>query len=230
MISDTARHKTGLFASVALHPLVTMLADLIFPPVCVHCGRVDVPWCAVCSAELDALPLAIHRADLEGFTTSAATGIHAGILQAAVQAFKYYQAPSLALPLGRRLTACIAAEKWTFDMLVPVPLHPSRLAERGYNQSQKLCEVVSEMTGIPCIAHALSRHRDTPHQVGLNRQQRLENVTDAFTAEAALVMDKTLLIIDDVRTTGATLSACAGAALAAGARGITALTVGVARG
>lgn len=225
---ETARYKPGLFAS--LSQFGALVVDLIFPPSCVHCGRVDVPWCDVCSAELDALPLEIHVAELAGFTTSAATGVHTGILQSAVQAFKYYRAPSLALPLGRRLTACIAAQNWQFDMLIPVPLYPSRLAERGYNQSQKLCEVVSEMTGIPCITDALLRHRDTPHQVGLDRQQRLENVADAFTAETRLVAGKTLLIVDDVRTTGATLSACAGAALAAGARAITALTVGVARG
>ncbi len=230
MVSNPARQKTGLFASSPLPQLTTLVMDLVFPPTCVHCGRVDVPWCAVCSAELDMLPLDIHLADLAGFTASAATGLHEGILQSAVQAFKYYQAPALALPLGRRLSASIAAQHWTFDMLIPVPLHPKRLAERGYNQSQKLCEVVADMTKIPCITNALMRHRDTPHQVGLDRQQRLENVADAFTADTQQIADKTLLIIDDVRTTGATLSACAAAALAAGARSITALTVGVARG
>jgi ComF family protein len=229
MVLNPARQYPGLFASSPLRQWAIELADLVFPPTCVHCGRVDVPWCAVCSAELDELPLDIHLADLAHFTAVAATGIHAGILQSAVQAFKYYQAPALALPLGRRLSACLAAQNWTFDMLIPVPLHPKRLAERGYNQSQKLCEVVAQMTEIPCIPDALLRHRDTPHQVGLDRQQRLENVADAFSADSGQVANKTLLIIDDVRTTGATLSACAAAALAAGARSITALTVGIAR-
>jgi ComF family protein len=98
------------------------------------------------------------------------------------------------------------------------------LAERGYNQSQILCAALSEHINIP-TAEALTRERDTGSQVGLTQAERLTNVESAFRADAAQVAGKQLLIVDDVRTTGATLNACAQAALTAGARAVYALTL-----
>jgi ComF family protein len=202
--------------------------DLVFPPRCQGCGRVDTLWCAACAADLAHLPLAVHTVPVADLEQVLATGTHEGILQAAVQSLKYAHNPALAGPLGQRLAHTLPHFSRTFDMYIPVPLHAARLAERGYNQAQSLCAALTDLTGIPTGSEALQRHRDTGHQVGLNRQERLMNVVDAFTAHPPLIDGKRLLLVDDVCTTGATLRACAAALRDSGAAAVAALTVTVA--
>lgn len=234
MLSDdviAARRTSGLFASVrgAARAAWDVALDLVFPPRCVGCGRVDALWCATCTAELAAVPLQLNIVTLESFAAVASTGIHDGRLRDAVHGLKY-NTPAMGLPLGERLAAALQQLNWSFDLIIPVPLHISRLRERGYNQSQTLCEAVAQQTGIAHHPHALLRYRDTGHQVGLNREERQTNVAEAFQAQGELVAQKRLLLIDDVRTTGATMSACAQAALLAGAAAVYGLTVTEARG
>lgn len=203
--------------------------DLIFPPRCAGCGRVDTPWCSRCQAALDRLPplASVHR--LPPLTACAATGVYEGTLAAAIQALKYENATDLAAPLGERLVAALAALHWTFDTIIPVPLHTHRLRQRGYNQSQRLGEHVAEQLHLPFNTSALIRHRNTPAQVGLTRPERRANVQDAFRASAPQVSGCSILLIDDVYTTGATLQACATALTTAGAAAVYSLTVAVAR-
>jgi ComF family protein len=118
---------------------------------------------------------------------------------------------------------------WTIDMIVPVPLHTTRLAERGYNQAQLLGEHVAIETSIPCLPDAVHRQRQTQSQVTLNAAERQMNMVDAFQAHPSIVSSQRILIIDDVYTTGATLSACGQALLQAGAQAVYGLTVTVAR-
>jgi ComF family protein len=160
----------------------------------------------------------------------AATSVHTGALREAVQALKYENGRSLAQrPLGERLVERLATLNWTIDILIPVPLHTERLQSRGYNQAQLLGEYVAETMMLPISPAALTRQRYTQSQVELGAQARLANVQDAFVADPQAVSGKTILLIDDVYTTGATLSACAVAALAAGARTVYGLTVTAAR-
>lgn len=203
--------------------------DLVFPPRCAGCGRVDTYWCDRCAREIDQLPLLGAVPAIDGLTGSAATAVHEGKLQEAVQALKYDNARPLAAVLARRLDSCLRHMNWTIDMIVPVPLHTARLRERGYNQSQLLGEHVAQLQSIPCTSSALRRWRSTASQVGLSGDQRRANVSDAFRAESQAIHDKSILLIDDVTTTGATLQACALALLEAGARAVYSLTVTVAR-
>jgi len=198
--------------------------DWIFPPRCVGCGRVDAWWCASCAADLTALPLDPAFYPLEGFAATLSTGGHSGLLQNSIQALKYYGLTDLAPLLGARLAAASPLFKVTIDLIIPVPLFKARLAERGYNQSQILCAALADQIGIP-TSDALTRERDTGSQVGLNREERLTNVESAFKADPSQVAGRTLLIVDDVRTTGATLKACAQTALTAGAHAVYALTL-----
>jgi ComF family protein len=98
----------------------------------------------------------------------------------------------------------------SFDYVIPVPLHPSRLRERRFNQSEFIAQRVARKLGGVCRPYLLKRERDTPTQVGLTANQRRLNVRGAFSASAE-VRDKTVLVVDHLMTTGSTLFACAAA-------------------
>jgi ComF family protein len=148
----------------------------------------------------------------------------------AIHAFKYRGRKDLARPLAGYLIAYLQTHPLPFDGLVPVPLHPERRAARGFNQSELLAHAVGSALGLPVYEGVIARVRATPPQVHLKRQQRLENVKDAFAATVpGALRGGRFLLIDDVCTTGATLQAAAQALHEAGADEIWALTVARAR-
>ena len=109
-------------------------------------------------------------------------------------------------------------------MIVPVPLHINRLRERGYNQARLIAGHVAQMRGLPLVPQAIYRQVETHSQVGLNAEEREANMQGAFGADPQTVSAQTILLIDDVYTTGATLAACAQAAREAGAAAVYGLT------
>ncbi len=225
-LSTEAQLPLGLLASHSrFGRWLNFGLDLLFPPRCAGCGRVDTVWCARCQAEFEAAPLLEHCVEHPPLSAVTATASHTGKIQQMIWSLKYENASHLAVPLANRLAARLAQLDWTFDMLIPVPLHSIRLLERGYNQSQLLAEHLAELVGQPCIPDALRRQRQTQSQVGLNALERQLNMQEAFTAETALITGKNILIIDDVFTTGATLAACAEAALDSGAVEVYGLTL-----
>lgn len=114
---------------------------------------------------------------------------------------------------------------WDVDMLVPVPLGEKRLRERGYNQVGLVARPLAYETGLLYAPQSLRKTRDTRSQVGLSVAQRRENVHNAYQADPGLVKQKSVLVMDDVATTGSTLQSCADALLSAGAREVYALTI-----
>jgi ComF family protein len=151
-----------------------------------------------------------------------AIGPYDGALRAIVHTIKYEGRRSLAKPLGRMLRTRAADLIEGVDAVVPVPLHRSRRRERGFNQAMDLARHIG-----PAVVPALRRVRATPSQTGLSAAQRRLNVRAAFdaTKAARLVKGSTVMLIDDVSTTGATLDACARALKEAGVREVRALTV-----
>ncbi len=225
----TRVHPGSFAPKQAARQLFIFVVDLLFPPRCAGCGRVDEYWCAVCQHDIEQMPLAPRVAPLPPLTAIASTGTHTGKLREAVQGLKYDNNRGLVQPLGERLTAQLSLLNWTIDMVVPVPLHTKRLAERGYNQSQLIAEYLAMQTGHPCVPEAMQRQRSTRSQVELSATERLANLAGAFRGDPAQLANRIVLLIDDVYTTGATLSNCAQAALAAGAREVYGLTVTAAR-
>jgi len=149
-----------------------------------------------------------------------------GPLRQAIHHLKYNGRACLAEPLGS-----LIVERWEkaalpADLIVPVPLHPARLRERGYNQSTLLAHQLAQACGLPVVEDALRRVKATLPQITLNAEQRKVNVQDAFEAQADLVQGRRVLLIDDVCTTGATLAACSHALKQAGATSVWALTLG----
>ena len=150
-----------------------------------------------------------------------AIGEYDGVLRAIVHALKYEGRRSLARPLAR-LMSCRGSDVLNgADWLVPVPLHASKRRQRGFNQSADLARHLD----LPVI-EALARVRATPSQTGLPASQRHRNMKDAFasTPQTVRLTGSIVVLVDDVRTTGATLEACARVLKEAGAREVRALT------
>ncbi len=200
--------------------------ELLFPSRCAGCRRVDTCWCVSCQALLDEIPFPAPQTFAAGPVAAlAASGVHEGLLRQALLALKYEHTPQLAGPLGARLAELVRRQAWPVELLVPVPLHPSRERERGYNQAQLLGLALAEQHGVVQCPAALRRVVATRAQVGLDLQQRRHNVKGAFVADRLLVQGRAVLLVDDVYTTGATMGACAQALHDAGARTVYGLTL-----
>jgi len=127
--------------------------------------------------------------------------------------------------LAKPLIDTLSSLRWSFDLVVPTPIGPSRKRERGYNQAALLARPIALYFGKAYAPHALEKQRDTRTQVGLTYDQRWTNVQDAFVAHREVVAGKQILLVDDVTTSGATLNFCAQALLDGGARKAYCLTL-----
>ena len=138
----------------------------------------------------------------------------------AIHRYKYNQAvwlePFLIDVFLQRARPAVRPEDW--DVIIPVPLHPTKLREREFNQAARLALGLSSNTSIPMAANAVRRLAATPSQTRLSREERFQNMQDAFSPlPGNLLEGKRAVLVDDVFTTGATTNACAEALLAGGA-------------
>jgi ComF family protein len=156
----------------------------------------------------------------------AAVFVYGGPILDAVHRLKYEGRTELARPLGRRLASAARPHGGRFDLVVPVALHPRRLRARGFNQSALLAAPVARAVGAAFAPRCLRRLRETTPQVELGSTEREGNVRGAFAARG--VMEKSILLVDDVRTTGSTLRAAADALRRAGASRVASLVLAVA--
>lgn len=188
------------------------------PPLCDRCGDPLPTWRSI------SLPLSLCprcRRTSRRVDRARAIGAYAGALRAIIHAMKYEGRRSLARPLAALMRVRGADALEGAECLVPVPLHRSRRRERGFDQAADLARHL----GLP-VRHALRRLRATASQTGLPAAQRHRNVRGAFVATRAArrLIGRTIVLIDDVSTTGATLEACARALKEAGMKEVRALT------
>jgi ComF family protein len=218
--------------------------DLIFPPQCGGCEKVGNRFCPDCLTSLQCLlpPLCEHCGDplargeagrcaaCRRKSASALAGTRSvaffeGSLQHALHRLKYKRDIILADSLARLLQAAWQTLALPGEVVIPVPLSPQRLRERGYNQAGLLARGFAELAGLRYAPEGAGRVRHTASQVGLSAEQRRANVAGAFEGRPRFVAGRAVILVDDVRTTGATLEACAEALRAAGAASIWGLTL-----
>lgn len=157
--------------------------------------------------------------------------VYAGPLRDVILGYKFNNGLGRARLLSE--LSCAAHEKdagQTPDVIIPAPLHRKRLLWRGYNQSGELCRLLARRLERPVVANGLIRTRHTRPQTRLGLVERRENIKGAFEADPALVRGKTVLLVDDVYTTGATLRECTVTLRRAGAAGVDVLVLGRAMG
>jgi ComF family protein len=193
-------------------------------------GLLSPPCCAACEAPLSAARLFCSSCDegvaplvdrLEGEFPLIAAGAYGGSVARAITRFKYGARPDLAAPLAERLVAVLSLAAFIGPAtVVPVPLHPHKLAARGYNQSALLGARLSQRAGLRFRPLALRRVRSTREQASLSREERLVNVAAAMAPRESLAGEHVVLV-DDVVTTGATVLAGARALLCGGAARVT---------
>jgi len=147
--------------------------------------------------------------------------------QTIIHFLKYRYFKNLALKIGKAMAQEIIGKN-VFDektILIPVPLHRTRLRERGYNQSYLICQSLAAETGFAIENFALTRIRYTASQTNLTAKQRQHNVKNAFAViDREKIVGKTILLVDDVITTGATMNACARELMLNGAKEIILLS------
>ncbi len=154
-----------------------------------------------------------------------AWGEYKGSLERLLHAFKFERHDFLADALALLVSETMAGRgDFAFDCIVPVPMHRSKQRRRGYNQAELLAQAVSRRNGVACDARLLVKRRENETQSRLARAARAENVRRSFEASPAAA-GKSILVVDDICTTGETFRACARALLDAGAERVCAISV-----
>jgi competence protein ComFC len=227
------------------------LLSLLYPPHCAACGAdtaAGVHLCDACAAEVKPIKPPFCRqcsqpfdGAIEGefvcaqcrdagfhFECAVTRYLSRGVVREFIHRFKYERHFYLRHPLADWMAAALEDERIRsrpFDAFVPVPLHPARFRERDFNQAEVLAKLMAKRSDRP-VLHALKRIRYTTTQTRLDREERMENLRNAFRVRHAhAVQSRHLILVDDVFTTGSTVEECARVLRQAGAASVRVMTV-----
>lgn len=219
------------------------LLDIFFPPRCAGCDKWGERYCTSCQEKTNKINSSMCQVCGEPgiysllstcqrcqnfppqYSALRSWAYFEGPIQKAIHQLKYKRNLGLANTLAQPLIELFRSIKWEIDLVSAIPLDGVRKRERGYNQSLLIARPLAWETGLPLKASAVKRIRNTRSQVGLTLNERKTNVQDAFQADSGHVWRKSVLLIDDVATTGATLNSCAAALRDAGAINVYGLTL-----
>ena len=221
--------------------MVWTILDVLFPPFCCNCGVLGYELCPDCFNEIT-LSEQRHICKICGCLTQEADlcnrcstkkqyfdqlrswGIYDGVLRNAIIRIKFNRGFGLIDNFTQTCADFISKWNIKIDTIIPVPLSKARLKSRGYNQAALLTKPISRLLHHSYRPEGLIRIKDTASQVGLNAQKRVQNVRNAF--EGNLITEnKSILVIDDIATTGSTLNECAKALRKAGAKEVFCFTL-----
>ena len=215
-------HLNGKGNDLLLCPACRTAIKLILPPYCPRCGLPEPSGngggylCGSCLTEKRHFE--IHRS----------SGLYEGALKEAIHTYKYGGVFSLVKVFGDLLqpTFQTLSRDYPVDVMIPVPLHMRRLRERGFNQALLMVKELSKRIGIPYEGRALKKIKDTPVQISLKKRERRKNLTGVFqVTDTEALNGRSVVLVDDVYTTGATVNECSRALLKAGAERVAVLTV-----
>jgi ComF family protein len=201
------------------------ILDILFPPSCLGCQKSGSYLCPSCLDKINFNPTQrcpkCSHPSISGIThpkchtPHSPDGLHAiaanhSTLNKAIKRFKYSYVKDLAYTLAHLLTTHFPTHLKDSHYLLPIPLHPQRLRQRGFNQAQSLAQHLSKYTQIPLARNLLIRTKPTPPQADINQKdKRIKNIQGAFSfhpqANRDKVKSKTFLLVDDISTTGATI-------------------------
>lgn len=216
--------------------------DWIYPPVCAGCGLPGEIWCAECQKSIQEIrdnfcdscgyPGIYVSGECPGcnkhdpqYTKIRSCGVYKGPLKEAIHSLKYQNNLALGFSLSEMLAKKINMEKWDIDLVVPVPLSKIRQKERGYNQAALLAHPLAERMGVKYDSKSLIRKKATESQVHLSAEERSRNMAEAFSAKPDVWKGQSVLIIDDVITTGSTINECARTIREGGAKAVFGLSI-----
>ncbi len=215
--------------------------DWIFPPTCPGCKKTGVrlckeclstvklikdPVCPVCGEPgVDSSVCHDCVANPPAFNKLRSATLFDGIIREALHHLKYNNDIGLGEILAPFLVDLFTAQNWDIDLVTAVPLSKERYRSRGYNQAECIARPFAAMINKLYLSSAVSRIKNTQSQIDLSAAERRENVSGAFYANTSQVNLKSVIIIDDVSTTGSTISECASALKLAGAKEVFALTL-----
>ena len=217
--------------------------DIIFPPCCAGCGEWGKRYCKICFANTKTINTHICQICGEPigletgspcercktteiyFTAVRSWALFEDPLKFAIHKLKYQRNIGLGEVLAEPLARLLFDFDWDIDLITAIPLDMDRKQERGFNQSVLLARPLSWVSKIPFNEKAVTRSRNTRSQVGLSREQRKENMSGAFRSDTKIVKGKSILIIDDVITTGSTINACSKAMVESGVEQVYGMTL-----
>ena len=225
----------------SLYQLLWGALDWVFPPNCGGCAKFAERWCQDCQAALVRLPETVClfcgtplpasgtcadcQTTLPEYRGLRSVCAYSGPARRAVIRLKYSKDIGLGEALSRHLVQLFLSSHWQIDRVTCVPLSRGRLKYRGYNQSAMLARPLAMAIQRPITPLLLRKTREAPTQVGLSANERCKNVDGAFAAgEKTILTGRTILVVDDVTTTGSTMNACARALKEAGAAAVYGLT------
>ncbi len=192
----------------------------IIPPVCAKCSKPinydkSTELCRECSG------------DERYFETSKSLYAYEGVIKNAIYKYKYYNKPYFYKFFGNLLVDYMNREGYlNFDYILSVPLHPSKLRSRGYNQAELLAKYLSDKLSIPYIV-ALKRTKKTEKQSEQSKEERRKNLKNAFIVKKSsdIILNSTVLLVDDIYTTGSTVNECSKALITYGVKKVYVLTI-----
>jgi competence protein ComFC len=242
--------KSVLFlqAGKNIKSLFSDLIDFIYPPFCVICGnylsREEKDICSSCFENLTVLPEKYcpvcknflppgiekchNHSNFSNLDWVYSLGLFDDYYRKIIHAFKYKNKLYLGKKIGKKIGEEVLqkVDLKDYDVIIPVPLHRKRKNKRGFNQSEILAQEIAGKTSLPFSLNGLKRTKNTKDQTTLSREQRRENVQDAFAlTKPEQFREKNILLVDDVITTGATLSECAKVLWKNGAKKVSAVTL-----
>jgi ComF family protein len=214
----------------------------VYPPICAGCGMDGYRFCPQCLSEVKIFtgnhciscgkPILLKQSicsDCQGMT-SIITDLCSwaefeGPLREAIHHLKYQQDIGLGDYFSPFLIEQIEKRNWQFDLVVPVPISKSRLKSRGYNQSELLTRPIARFFHVAHSTKALIRIKETESQFSLSAIERNQNMEDAFFGFPAKLIGRSVLVVDDIITTGATMNHCAKALYQAGAKEVYGISI-----